>query len=144
MKKLLGVFLCAFALVVATPHSIAQDASSASQSPATGKAGKSKKSKADKAGKNSAKAEAELASLTSSLNLTDEQKAKIKPIIDDKHAKMHAVKKETTTQPDTKKAKIKSIRKDSNEQIRALLTPEQQKTFDATVKKGHKKAEQAS
>jgi Spy/CpxP family protein refolding chaperone len=140
MKKLLGVFLCALALVVTTPRSIAQDASSAAQGSATGRAGKTKGKKAAKAGKTSARADAELASLTSSLNLTDEQKTKIKPILDDKQAKMHAVKKETTTPDDEKKAKDKSIRKDANEQIRAVLTPDQQKTFDASVKKGHKKA----
>lgn len=99
-----------------------------------------KKSKSSGAHKSSGRADAELADLSTSLSLTDDQKAKIKPILDDEHEKIHALRQAKTGSTDDQKAKSKGIRDEANSQIRAILTPDQQTKFQLISKKGHKKA----
>ena len=78
------------------------------------------------------------------MTLTDDQQAKIKPILADEATKIHATKgkkSDAAATADDSKAKTKAIRDDANKQIRALLTPDQQKLFDASSKKeGGKKS----
>jgi Spy/CpxP family protein refolding chaperone len=68
--------------------------------------------------------------LAEKLNLTDDQKAKLKPIIEDEMKAMHAVREDKSLDRKAKWGKIEEIRKAHREQIRALLTPEQQKKLD--------------
>jgi|GEM_PF-2407697 len=100
-----------------------------------------KKSKASGASKSSAHADAKLADLTTKLTLTDEEKAKIKPILDDESAKIHVVKMDKSLSDDDKKAKTKPIREDATKQIRAVLTPQQATIYDTIAKKGGKDGE---
>ena len=65
------------------------------------------------------------------LNLTDEQKAKIKPIVAEEHKAMMAVHEDTKLADDLKRAKQKEIRKDTMKQIAAILTPEQRAKLKA-------------
>ncbi len=140
MKKLLAIFPIMLGLVLVVPHAAAQDASSATPAAtATTKATKTTK-KAKSGGASAAKADSELADLDTKLTLTDDEKAKIKPILDDETAKIHAVRMDKTGTPDDQKAKTKVIRDAANTQIRVVLTPDQQKTFDGDSKKGSKKA----
>jgi Spy/CpxP family protein refolding chaperone len=126
MKKLLAIlcFLVAFSLVA--PHAFAQDASTTAAMP--GKSTKGSKSSGVK--KTSGRADSELADLSTKLTLTDDQKAKIKPILDDQTAKIHQVKMSKVGTSDDQKAKTKQIREDAATKIRALLTPDQQKLYD--------------
>lgn len=107
-----------------------------------------KKSKASGATKASGHSDKELAELTTKLTLTDDEKAKIKPILDDEVAKLHTIKMDKALSDDDKKAKTKPVRDDANKQIRALLTPDQQKLFDAKggekAEKGEKKGKKAA
>ena len=68
--------------------------------------------------------------LSTELNLTDDQKAKIKPIFEDQAAKMKALREDTSTSMDDKRPKMQDIRKSTNDQVRAVLTADQQKKFD--------------
>jgi Spy/CpxP family protein refolding chaperone len=61
------------------------------------------------------------------LTLTDDQKAKIKGIQEAAKAQIETVQKDTSLSQDAKQAKQKEIRKSAEEQIHALLTPEQLK-----------------
>jgi len=88
------------------------------------------------AGKSSSRADAQLADLTTKLALTDDEKAKIKPILDDEAAKIHVIKMDKALSVDDKKAKTKPIREDASKQIRAALTSDQAKTYDTISKKG--------
>jgi hypothetical protein len=135
MKKLLAIFPVMLGLILAVPPASAQDASTPTT--ATKSAKSSKKTKASAS---SAKADSELADLSTKLNLTDDEKAKIKPILDDETAKIHSIKMEKLGSKDDEKAKTKVIRDAANTQIRAMLTPDQQKLFDSDSKKGSKKA----
>ena len=148
MKKHLAIFATALAVILAAPHASAQGSGSGQSSGSTttqaaptsdaSTTTTTKKGKSTGVKKTSGRADSELADLSTKLTLTDDQKAKIKPIIDDKEAKIHTVKMAKTTSPDDQKAKNKEIREAADAQIRALLTPDQQKTFDES-KKGSKK-----
>jgi Spy/CpxP family protein refolding chaperone len=60
------------------------------------------------------------------LNLTDAQKAQLKPMFQQQRAQMQALKADTTLTPDQKQAKAKEIRAEGRKQFLAVLTPDQQ------------------
>lgn len=59
------------------------------------------------------------------LNLTDEQKAKLRPIITEENQQMEAVRNDTKMTQDQKIAKANQIRAEASPKIKAVLTPEQ-------------------
>lgn len=75
-----------------------------------------------------------LARLNKDLKLTDDQKAKIKPILDTEQQQFDALRKSSTPREEQFQ-KITTIEQDSWSQIRDLLTTAQQKKFDALTKK---------
>src|ERR1700733_11329480 len=131
MKKHVTLFLALFAVLLVASSAIAQDTPT---TPSTTPATTTKKAKSSGGGA-AGRTDKELADLTTSLNLTADQQAKIKPILTDESAKIHAAKKSSTGSADDSKAKNKVIRDDANQQIRALLTPDQRTIFDAPTKK---------
>lgn len=66
-----------------------------------------------------------LAHMTENLNLTPEQKAKVQPIIDQATPQIEQIRREAMQ-------KTKTVMDNALGQIRPLLTPEQQKQFDAS------------
>ena len=68
-----------------------------------------------------------LEEMSSSLNLTDAQKAKVQPIFDQAKPQLQAIHQEAMT-------KAKAVIDASITQIRPLLTPEQQTKLDAIIK----------
>lgn len=78
------------------------------------------------AGHADASPEAHLQMLSQKLNLTDDQKAKVKPILEDQAQQMKAVRDDTSLSPEQKKAKKKVIHESVDDQIESVLTPEQQ------------------
>jgi periplasmic protein CpxP/Spy len=69
--------------------------------------------------------------LSKELNLTDEQKAKVKPILDDQTKQMHATQEDSSLTQEQKREKMKQIHQTTHSQINDILTPEQQKKFAA-------------
>jgi Spy/CpxP family protein refolding chaperone len=67
--------------------------------------------------------------LSKDLNLTDDQKTKVQPIIDQTKPQMAAIHREAME-------KMHALMENAGNQIRPLLTPEQQVKFDA-MKKAH-------
>ena len=67
--------------------------------------------------------------LSKDLNLTDDQKAKVQPIIDQTKPQFIAIHKEAME-------KMQALMESTGAQIRPLLTPEQQVKYDA-MKKAH-------
>jgi protein CpxP len=67
--------------------------------------------------------------LSKELNLSDEQKEKLKPILQDEGKQMRAVHEDSSLTPDQKRDKVKQIRQTFRPQIQAVLTPEQQEKF---------------
>ena len=80
-------------------------------------------------------ADAHLATLTNRLTLTPDEKGKIKPILDNESAKIDALKMDKSLSDINRKAKVEPIRDDADKQIRAVLTPAQQKIYDSMSKK---------
>ena len=70
--------------------------------------------------------DAHLQMLTEKLNLTDEQRTKLKPIFQDQAQQLKAVHDDTSLTQEQKTAKSKAIHASFHDQINAVLTPEQQ------------------
>ena len=70
--------------------------------------------------------EAHLQMLTEKLNLTADQQAKLKPILEDQAQQMKAVRDDTSLSEEQRKAKMKAIHESLHGQINSVLTPEQQ------------------
>lgn len=66
-----------------------------------------------------------------SLNLSQDQKDKIKAIRDDAQQQILDAHKDTTLTDEQKQARLKKIRKTERAQVFGVLTPEQQKTWAA-------------
>ena len=76
------------------------------------------------------------------LNLTDAQKAKLKPIMEGQRDKVKALRADTTLDQKAKRAKMKAMRADMEQQVNAILTPDQQKKL--ADMKAKMKAERAA
>ena len=59
------------------------------------------------------------------LNLSDDQKGKVKDIFDEAKAKRGAILKDTSLTDDQKKEKMKGLRVDTKAKVNEVLTPEQ-------------------
>ncbi len=74
--------------------------------------------------------EEQLKRLAADLNLTDDQKDKIKPILEDRHEKMQKLFTDDSISPEDKRAKAREIFEASNKKIRDVLNDDQKKKFD--------------
>jgi Spy/CpxP family protein refolding chaperone len=79
-----------------------------------------------------------LAELTQKLNLTADQQKTIGPIIANARSEAKELHDDESMTPEDKRARMKDILATSKAQIRAALTPDQQKVFDALPQRGAK------
>src|ERR1700759_3044335 len=70
-----------------------------------------------------------VARMSAKLNLTDDQKAAITPVIADRQTRMRALMADNSGRPLQKVRKEKSIMSDSDKKIEAVLTKDQKKTY---------------
>jgi Spy/CpxP family protein refolding chaperone len=68
-----------------------------------------------------------------SLNLTDDQKAKVKDIFADAKTKHQAVANDTSLSDDQKKAKLKELREGTLTKLNTVLTPDQQTELKSKI-----------
>lgn len=80
--------------------------------------------------------------ISKELNLTDDQKTKLRPILQDEQQQMQAVHNDTSLTRDQKMAKMKDIRESHQPQINQILTPDQQKKWAEMKKEAKEKHEQ--
>ena len=71
------------------------------------------------------RAEQRLKRLSKKLNLTDDQKEKIRPILQDEEKQLADMEADSTLTPQQKHKKTTEIRRSSRSQLYAVLTPEQ-------------------
>lgn len=71
-----------------------------------------------------------VARMSSKLNLTDDQKTQITPIVADRQTQMRSLMEDTSTRRMQKARKAKSILADSDKKIEAVLTKDQKKTYE--------------
>src|SRR5579864_4335292 len=74
-------------------------------------------------------ADQHLQMLSEKLNLTEDQKAKLKPVLQDQMQQMKAVREDSSLSEEQKRAKMKTVHESLHDQINAVLTPEQQTKF---------------
>ncbi|HOP39484.1 MAG TPA: hypothetical protein PLI53_00420, partial [Geobacteraceae bacterium] len=68
-----------------------------------------------------------LAKMTERFKLSDEQKTKIKPILDENYKQQQAVRADQKLTRDQRRAKMQELRTQLHEKIKPILTPEQYK-----------------
>jgi Spy/CpxP family protein refolding chaperone len=78
----------------------------------------------------------ELQRLDKSLKLTDDQKSQIKPILEDRQKQMESLHSDTSLSSEDRMGKMRSLMKESNDKIRALLNDDQKKQFDEMQQHG--------
>ncbi len=72
------------------------------------------------------------------LNLTEQQKSQIQPILQAQHQQMGALRSDTSLTAEQKRQRAKQIREQTHSQIQAILTPEQQKQLEEMHQKHHR------
>jgi len=75
-------------------------------------------------------AEQRLQRMTQALNLTEDQQAKIKPILENESTQMQSLRSDTSLSQEDRMAKMKQIRESTTSQINPILTPDQQKQYE--------------
>jgi periplasmic protein CpxP/Spy len=75
-----------------------------------------------------------------SLNLTDDQKAKVKDIFADAKTKRQAVSNDASLSDDQKKAKMKELHSGTMAKLNEVLTPEQQTELKSKMEAAKAKA----
>jgi periplasmic protein CpxP/Spy len=68
--------------------------------------------------------------LVKALNLTDDQKPKVQPILDSWHTQTMAVFTDSTLSRDDKRAKVKTIHDDTTAKLQPILTADQLATWN--------------
>ncbi|AJE03881.1 hypothetical protein [Geobacter pickeringii] len=80
--------------------------------------------------------------MTRHLGLTDDQKAKIQPILEEEAKELKALRDDTSLSRSQKRDKLHEIRTRCHDRIREMLTPEQQKKMDEMREKARERGEQ--
>jgi Spy/CpxP family protein refolding chaperone len=123
-KMLGGVVALGLAAALAVPVALAN--SQAANAPQT-------------AGKEMAMHGGGLEAAVQSLNLTDDQKAKVKDIFADAKTKKQAVSSDTSLSEEQKKAKMKELHSGVMAKLNEVLTPEQQTELKSKMEAGKSK-----
>lgn len=123
------VLVCAVFVAIGCLPAFAQDKPDQSSQPAAASQGTDQAAAVDPATK--AKVQEGLQKLATQLNLTDEQKAKIKPLLQEQVTQLKAVHDDTSLSAEQRQAKMKEVHQNYHSQVMAVLTPEQQKKFAA-------------
>jgi Spy/CpxP family protein refolding chaperone len=72
--------------------------------------------------------------ISTKLNLTADQQAKVKTILQENHEQMEALMKDDSVSKEDKHAKMKGMHDSVHAKVREVLTDEQKPKFDAMVK----------
>ncbi len=79
----------------------------------------------------------QLKHLTKRLDLSDDQQAKVKAVLEDQHTKMEALHNDSSIAREDKFGKMREIHENSSAQIKAVLNEDQQKKFDKMQQEQH-------
>jgi len=80
--------------------------------------------------------------LSNALNLTDDQKSQIKPILEDRQKQMESIRSDSSLSPEDRRSKMRSLMEDSNTKLRAVLNDEQKSKFDEMQSRMRERREQ--
>jgi len=79
-----------------------------------------------KQGKGAMTPENRLKMLTEKLNLSDDQQAKIKPLLEDETSEMQSIHNDSSLAPADRQAKMKQVHQSFTDKVNAVMTPDQQ------------------
>jgi Spy/CpxP family protein refolding chaperone len=85
--------------------------------------------------------EERLKRMSETLNLTDEQKGKIRPILQSEADQLKALREDKSLAPEQRRAKRREISQATNKQIREVLTPEQRAKWREEREAGRERKE---
>jgi periplasmic protein CpxP/Spy len=88
--------------------------------------------------------EEQLERLSKALNLTDDQKGQIKPILAERHEKMAKLRADESLSQEDRRAKMREIFEGSNKKIRDVLNEDQKKIFDEMQERQRERMQQRS
>ena len=125
-KKTLLVPMCALFMAFAGLQGFAQSSANPASSQAAGASQADQGADPDTV----ARVKAKLQELSTQLSLSDDQKAQIKPILQDEVQQLRAVNDDASLSADQKKAKMTDIRQSHRSQILPILNPDQQKRLE--------------
>jgi Spy/CpxP family protein refolding chaperone len=79
------------------------------------------------------------------LNLTADQQQQILPILTDRNQQMQSIRNDSSLSPQDRHAKMAAVREDSQNKIKALLTPDQKTAYDQMLQQAreHRRAEKS-
>lgn len=80
--------------------------------------------------------DAQLEHMSQALNLTDDQKTKIKPILEDESKQMQQLRGDTSASQEDRRAKFQQIHENTMSQIKPILTSDQQKKLGSMHEHG--------
>jgi len=83
-----------------------------------------------------------LQQMSQQLNLTEDQKTKLKPILQEEAQKLRELKNDTSSSRQEKMQKAKQIHSEYKPQIDAILTPEQQQRWHQMKQEAKSRAKQ--
>jgi protein CpxP len=106
-------------------------ASTAFAQQASAPAGKEGAEGHGRAGHQMMTADDQMKELTQRLNLTSDQQAKIKPIVEDTHQQMQTIMKDDSLSREDKMAKIRTLHESAHAKLSDILTDEQKKKLSA-------------
>ena len=86
-------------------------------------------------------ADAMLERMSKELNLTDDQKTKIKPILEEQTKQMQDARQSTSTSDQDRRAEMKQIHENTMSQIRPILNSDQQKKLEEMMSRRSERGE---
>ncbi len=76
--------------------------------------------------------------LATALSLTDDQKAKVKPILDARDQKVKDLRADTSLSQDDRRTKMQSIRQETSDALKAVLTADQFTKYQQLTQRGRR------
>jgi Spy/CpxP family protein refolding chaperone len=80
--------------------------------------------------------DAQLQHMSEALNLTDDQKTRIKPILEDSSKQVQQLRGDTSLSQQDRRAKMQQIHESTMSQIKPILTSDQQKKLESMHERG--------
>ena len=82
--------------------------------------------------------EQQMERMTTQLNLTDEQKPKVKAVLEDQQKKMQELRSDSSLDQDARRQKMQTIRKDTEAKMKGILTDDQYTKYQEMNQHGKK------
>ena len=76
-----------------------------------------------------------VARLDERLHLNDDQKGKIRSVLEDRQASMEKLRSDTSLSPEDRRAKMRQIFEDHNDQIKNVLNDQQKQQYDQMMER---------